>query len=306
MCDVILVDDERIELEALKKLINKLGIKVNIVGELQSAKEAIAAHKDFKADVIIIDNEMPGINGTELAKIIKSNNKDKIIILLIEYYNFNNELDISNIDDYILKPVSLEKLFKVLNKHIINLATNKNKCTSLLNKMINIFIKINKNKSHSNLNIYIDKLNKINNICKINIVMNEFLDFMSKDNTDYIIREKLIGNREVNILLNPVLIYISENYSEKITLESVSKACNLSVFYLSKLFKKNTGMKFIDYINLYKIEKAKQLLENTDMCIINISMSLGYDESGYFSKVFKKVVGVTPSAYRNKNLNKPE
>lgn len=306
MCDVILVDDERIELEALKKLINKLGIKVNIVGELQSAKEAIAAHKDFKADVIIIDNEMPGINGTELAKIIKSNNKDKIIILLIEYYNFNNELDISNIDDYILKPVSLEKLFKVLNKHIINLATNKNKCTSLLNKMINIFIKINKNKAHANLNIYSDKLNKINNICKINIVMNEFLDFMSKDNTDYIIREKLIGNREVNILLNPVLIYISENYSEKITLESVSKACNLSVFYLSKLFKKNTGMKFIDYINLYKIEKAKQLLENTDMCIINISMSLGYDESGYFSKVFKKVVGVTPSAYRNKNLNKPE
>ncbi|WP_455819285.1 response regulator [Clostridium butyricum] len=90
MCDVILVDDERIELEALKKLINKLGIKVNIVGELQSAKEAIAAHKDFKADVIIIDNEMPGINGTELAKIIKSNNKDKIIILLIEYYNFNH------------------------------------------------------------------------------------------------------------------------------------------------------------------------------------------------------------------------
>ncbi|WP_455804951.1 helix-turn-helix transcriptional regulator, partial [Clostridium butyricum] len=59
-------------------------------------------------------------------------------------------------------------------------------------------------------------------------------------------------------------------------------------------------------INLYKIEKAKQLLENTDMSIINISMSLGYDESGYFSKVFKKVVGVTPSAYRNKNLNKLE
>ncbi len=140
MCDVILVDDERIELEALKKLINKLGIKVNIVGELQSAKEAIATHKDFKADVIIIDNEMPGINGTELAKIIKSNNKDKIIILLIEYYNFNNELDISNIDDYILKPVSLEKLFKVLNKHIINLATNENKLKEmellLLSKII--------------------------------------------------------------------------------------------------------------------------------------------------------------------------
>lgn len=219
-------------------------------------------------------------------------------LLLLSKIIFYEEKDIKDLLNNLLYG------YELLSNDDIN--SYKNKCTSLLNKMINIFIKINKNKAHANLNIYSDKLNKINNICKINIVMNEFLDFMSKDNTDYIIREKLIGNREVNILLNPVLIYISENYSEKITLESVSKACNLSVFYLSKLFKKNTGMKFIDYINLYKIEKAKQLLENTDMSIINISMSLGYDESGYFSKVFKKVVGVTPSAYRNKNLNKPE
>lgn len=131
-------------------------------------------------------------------------------------------------------------------------------------------------------------------VLSLNIVMNEFLEFMSQDNSDDIIREKLIGSKEINTVLNPVLTYISENYNERITLESVSKACNLSVFYLSKLFKKNTGINLIYYINLYKIEKAKQLLENTDMSIINISISLGYDESGYFSKIFKKTVGVTP------------
>ncbi|MFL0166389.1 response regulator transcription factor [Candidatus Clostridium helianthi] len=347
MCNVMLVDDESIELEALKKIINKLDIKMNIVAALENAKKAIEIDKEVNSDIIIIDNEMPGINGVEASKIIKKNNKDKIIILLIEYYNFNNKVVDLNIDDYILKPISLENLYNMLNKHIINLATNENKlkekellilskiifneekdikdllqnllygyellcnrdiniykdkCTSLLNRMINIFIKMrDKNKGYTNLNIYNDKLYTINNISKINIVMNEFLEFMSQDNHDDIIRERLIGSKEINTVLNPVLTYISEKYNEKITLESVSKACNLSVFYLSKLFKKNTGMNFSDYINLYKIEKAKQLLDNTDMSIIDISISLGYDESGYFSKVFKKAVGITPSVYRNSN-----
>ncbi len=347
MCNVMLVDDESTGLEALKKIINKLDIKINIVGALQNGKKAIEIDKEVKPDIIIIDNEMPGLNGIEASKIIKENNKDKIIILLIEYYNFNNKVVDINIDDYILKPINLENLFKILNKHIINLATNKNKlkekelmilskiifnegkdikdllqdllygyellsngdiniykdkCTNLLSRMINIFIKMRiKNKVYANIDSYNDKLYTLKNISKINIVMNEFLEFMSQDNFDDIIREKLIGSKEINTVINPILTYISENYNEKITLESVSKACNLSIFYLSKLFKKNTGMNFIDYINLYKIEKAKQLLENTDMSIINISISLGYDESGYFSKIFKKTVGVTPSVYRNSN-----
>ncbi|MFT8341921.1 MAG: response regulator, partial [Clostridium beijerinckii] len=101
MCNVMLVDDESIELEALKKIINKLDIKMNIVAALENAKKAIEIDKEVNSDIIIIDNEMPGINGVEASKIIKENNKDKIIILLIEYYNFNNKVVDLNIDDYI-------------------------------------------------------------------------------------------------------------------------------------------------------------------------------------------------------------
>ncbi|MDR5588300.1 response regulator transcription factor [Clostridium aquiflavi] len=349
MCNVILVDDECIELEALKKVINKINIKINIVGTANNGKKAIELDKELKPDVIIIDNDMPGINGIEASKFIKERDKEKIIILLMEYYNLNNKKINSDIDDYILKPISSEKLAKVLNKHIMNLKTNENKligkelllldkiisneekdtvelldnllygykllsngdiklykdkCRILLNKMINIFIKIrNKNKVNSNINLYSHKIEKIHNITKINAVMNECLEFICKDNSDDIIREKLIGNKDISKVLNPVLTYISENYTEKITLESAANSCNLSIFYFSKLFKKDIGMKFIDYINLYKIEKSKELLENTDMSIINIAVTLGHDESGYFSKVFKRVVGITPSAYRNNNKN---
>ncbi|GAA0075656.1 hypothetical protein UT300005_00340 [Clostridium sp. CTA-5] len=344
MCNVILVNDECIELEALKKVINKTSAKIDIVGTAENGKKAIELDKRLNPDVIIIDNEMPGMNGVEAAKIIKERDKDKIIILLMEYYNLNNIKKNLNADDYILKPISLENLSEVLNKHIINLETNENKllskelsllnkiisneediadvfnnllygykllsnwdidkyksrCKDLLNKMINIFVRIrNKNKVSTNINSYTEKIDNLYNISKIDIIMNEFLDFMCKDNSDDIIRQKLIGCKEISKVLNPVLNYISENYREKITLESGAKSCNLSIFYFSKLFKRDIGMKFVDYINLYKIEKAKDLLVNTDMTIIDISINLGYDESGYFSKVFKKIVGVTPSVYRN-------
>ncbi|WP_243441488.1 response regulator transcription factor [Clostridium arbusti] len=302
MCNTILVDDEWIELEALKKIINKLNIKINIVGTAQNGKKAVEINGEIKPDIIIIDNEMPGMNGIEVSRIIKEKDKNKIIILLVEYYNFNNKIVDLNIDDYILKPINPESLSKVLNKHIISLVTNENKlrekellllykiisneekdikdllnnllygyellsnghiniykdeCISLLDRMINSFIKMkNENNPYTNINLYNEKLNSLNNMSKINMLMNEFLDFMYKDNYDDIVRKKLIGSKEINKMLDSVMTYISENYNERITLESAANSCNISVFYLSRLFKKNTGMKFIDYINLYKNRKG--------------------------------------------------
>ncbi|MGL5479384.1 MAG: helix-turn-helix domain-containing protein, partial [Clostridium sp.] len=73
---------------------------------------------------------------------------------------------------------------------------------------------------------------------------------------------------------------------------------NLSPSYFSRLFKKETGKTVISYINEEKIEKAKELLKNTYLPIINISLDLGFDDCGYFIRVFKKATGVTPKVFR--------
>lgn len=103
-----------------------------------------------------------------------------------------------------------------------------------------------------------------------------------------------------NKTLEPALKYIEENYEEQISLEDVASVSNLSPYYFSKLFKKEMGMNFTTYVTKRKIEKAKLMLKNTDIPIVNIASELGYYECGYFTKVFKKIEGITPTEYRSK------
>ncbi len=99
-------------------------------------------------------------------------------------------------------------------------------------------------------------------------------------------------------LIQSVINYIEKNYQKGVSLEEAAEHVHLSPFYLSKLFKKQLKINFVSYVTERKIDKAKELLETTDMPILNIALDLNYQEPNYFSKVFKKVVGVTPSEYR--------
>lgn len=102
-----------------------------------------------------------------------------------------------------------------------------------------------------------------------------------------------------NIILRPALEYMQNNYSKTITLDEMASLCNISTSYFSKLFKKDIGDKFANYINKVRVKTAKELLETTDMSILNISLDLGFEDCGYFIKVFKKLEGATPAVYRN-------
>lgn len=95
--------------------------------------------------------------------------------------------------------------------------------------------------------------------------------------------------------------YIDDNIQENITLDKISFVCNLSQCYFSKLFKKETGLNFVAYLNEKKVIKAKQLLVNTDKQINNIAIDLGFEDCGYFIRIFKKIEGMTPKKYRDLN-----
>lgn len=105
-----------------------------------------------------------------------------------------------------------------------------------------------------------------------------------------------------NIILRPALEYIEKNYSRNISLDSMASICNISSSYFSKLFNKVVEDNFANYINKIRIKHAKQKLKTTDIPITNIALDLGFEDSGYFLKVFKKLEGVTPSAYRNNTI----
>lgn len=129
----------------------------------------------------------------------------------------------------------------------------------------------------------------------------------NKDNYENILKDTTVDN--VNYQINDdyivnALDYIEDNIHENITLEKISSICNISQCYFSKLFKKETGVNFITYVNNKKISKAKEMLENTDDAIANIALDLGFDDCGYFIRVFKNSEKVTPKKYRENHIKK--
>lgn len=92
--------------------------------------------------------------------------------------------------------------------------------------------------------------------------------------------------------------YIKANYSKPITLEDISREINVSPQYFSKLFKEETGENFIDYLTGIRIKVAKDLLENSELSIKEICYNIGYSDPNYFSRIFKKIVGVAPTEYK--------
>ncbi len=94
--------------------------------------------------------------------------------------------------------------------------------------------------------------------------------------------------------------YIEENYSRDISLDDVSRVVNISPYYFSKIFKDESGSNFIEYLTSVRIEKAKDLLLNSDKSMKEICLMCGYADPNYFSRSFKKNVGLTPTEYKDR------
>lgn len=92
--------------------------------------------------------------------------------------------------------------------------------------------------------------------------------------------------------------FVSEHYMDDLSLSAVAAYVNMNESYLSNLFSKETGTSFIEYLTNIRIEKAKEYLRESDLKVYEISEKIGYCNEHYFSKVFKKVVGITPLEYK--------
>lgn len=96
----------------------------------------------------------------------------------------------------------------------------------------------------------------------------------------------------------PVREYLEEHCTEKIALESVAEHFFLNKHYLARLFKEQYGVSVNSYLTQVRITRAKQMLRFTDKTVSVIAVECGLEDANYFSRVFKKVEGVTPKQYR--------
>ena len=96
----------------------------------------------------------------------------------------------------------------------------------------------------------------------------------------------------------PAVSYVESHRGEMVTMRDMANLCHLSPSYFSKIFPREAGETFTDYVNRRKVEWAKQKLRDSAESVSSIAFELGYVDTSYFIKVFKKFEGITPLAYR--------
>lgn len=119
--------------------------------------------------------------------------------------------------------------------------------------------------------------------------------------------EKLTDNENGELFeryreaITAAIKYINENYTGSIYIEDACKIAMMSQSYFTYLFKQITGNTFVEYVNNLRVGKAMQLLQDSSASITDICFSVGFNNAGYFNRVFKKETGLSPLQYRKRS-----
>lgn len=109
--------------------------------------------------------------------------------------------------------------------------------------------------------------------------------------------------KETEKVIYSVSKYIQSHYDQELTLKILSKTFSVSEGYLSRKFKAVTGLGISQYINFVRVRHSEDLLQKTNLSITEIALKCGYNDSSYFTAVFKKIKGITPAQHRKSCLS---
>lgn len=235
--NLLIADDENLELKVLEKTVKKYFVDELEIFASSNGRKASQICDEVKPDIALLDIEMPGMNGIELAKYIKEKYADCIIIFITAYDRFDYAIEAMHIKafDYLLKPWKEERLCELINTAIENVR--------------------------------------------------------SMQKTDSIVHS------QKDIIKD----YIDRNYKKDISAKDVAGILGYSDVYFSKVFKQLFDDNFINYLTKIRIDRAKVLLKDISFNIKEVGKSVGYADSNYFTKVFKRSIGISPSEYRSKH-----
>ncbi|WP_370826860.1 helix-turn-helix domain-containing protein [Fournierella massiliensis] len=113
-------------------------------------------------------------------------------------------------------------------------------------------------------------------------------------------------NSSEDTIITHAIEYIHQNSTQHITMQQLTEFCHCSESYLSRLFKKHTGVNVNTYINKVRVEQAKNHLLLTDESVASLAISVGFNDSNYFCRVFTNIAGIPPTEFRRRFQEKPE
>ncbi len=250
MYKVLIADDEMAELMLLEKLVKE---RFGSLAETKSVSSGRLAHSIallWSADLVLMDIEMPVVNGLEAARRILAEKEDCHIIFITAYplFDYAKQAVSLGASDYILKPVEADELERVIRR---------------------VFSQIESTR----------------------IMKAEIAGLKAEGSIES------AGKQE--LLMQKVSRYLQANYmNPALSVESVAELIGLSPSRLSTLFKQCMKMNFSDYVSDLRIIAARELLADPLRSANEVASLTGFESASYFTRVFKKRVGLTPTEYR--------
>lgn len=273
MYRVLLADDEQIERMALaRRLMRRFGDILQI-SEATNGKEAIQLYQKEHSQIIIMDISMPELNGVEAAEQIRSMDEDCIIVFLTAYdeFSYAKRAIVIRALDYLLKPCDEEEL------------------TAVMEEAMRLTDKASKKEESPWKRAEREAADKEAAARREVWPWNPDAEPPKDPETE-----------RMNQVAEKIRTYIRENYMNEISMQDAARQFNYSDAYFCKLFKQCFDQNFTTYLTNFRINEAKRLLKDKTISVKDAGMKVGYCDSNYFAKVFKRVTGMIPSEYREK------
>lgn len=259
MYRLLVADDEMIERAVLVQLLEEeLGDQCRIF-QAENGREALEVYEKEKIQIAVLDIEMPGITGIEAAQRIREKDKDCCIIFLTAFDEFSYAKKAITIRalDYLLKPYDEKELLLVLDEAM---------------RMVDEY--------------------QTEEIRKTVTETTAGSPEGEGSGSGAAVVNGTGGDPMIETRLTDLIYqYIRDNYMFDISMQEVARTMNYSEAYFCKLFKQFFGKNFTAYLTEYRIEMAKKMLQTPTVNIKEIGKAVGYADSNYFAKVFKRVTG---------------
>ncbi len=245
---------------------------------------------------------MPKNNNIDFFKAV-SNFIDTTVSTCADILNLNVQLDIINTADSILKlnPKTKNSPITDANALFENLINHKSYSfpkyygenfddTFLFGKFLVFNFSEHCNDFINTISPMLGKLSRASSSTNLKDIISDIIEEIST----FFDNQKTYNEKITQICID----YINLHYSENISLKKISNELNISTSQLSKIFKKTLNVKYVDYLNTLRLEKAKGLLRDSSHNINTISSLVGYTSYPYFLRIFKTYTGKTPQEYR--------
>ncbi|AFQ44252.1 response regulator transcription factor [Desulfosporosinus meridiei] len=349
MYKVLLVDDEELERKILWLTLQNSDLPIATIHEAVNGRDALEKVHLLQPDLVIMDIKMPGIDGIEATKQIKSFYPSTEVIILTAYgkFSYSQKAIKAQATDYLLKPILPQLLIEAVRQALNRLSRQKFQPGPAMDfTNLEELVKVGDlGEGKRQLALIFAKLAEVEPLPSTALLYSFGLRLMvivlqaalsagadpgEVTSTEYDLVQnlshitshstleawgagmlekciRLLGSaiqqhNQGLTLIRKAMEYIDHNYAENISLNMVAKHVHLSPAYLSRIFNKNTGVGFTDYLTQVRLKKAKHQLRRSADTIDQIAIATGFNSSSYFSAIFKKSEGLTPSEYRGKHF----